>query len=144
MFVNWDFGGVCVRLVCVWVMGQKKKKVCIDLKFGSLFRLGTNGILSSSVESLSPLKGFPAAKLGPPRRLSENSDPSRRTSCCPQCQQNCEQELAKFVAKESEKPSSEVKLEGNRPPLPQWLQNAKARDGDAKTLDQAQVSFVYA
>lgn len=108
-----------------------------------MFRLGTNGILSSSVESLAPLKGFPAAKHYPPRRLSENFDPSRRTatSCCPQCTQSYEQELSKFVAKESEKTSSDVKSEGNQPPLPQWLQNAKARDGDAKTLDQTPVSF---
>ncbi|XP_062078580.1 protein SUPPRESSOR OF MAX2 1 isoform X2 [Humulus lupulus] len=95
-------------------------------------RLGTNGILSSSVESLSPLKNFPTTKLGPPRRLSENMDPSRRGgSCCPQCNSNYEQELSKLIAKESERSSSsEIKSEANttRPVLPQWLQNAKTSD----------------
>uniref|UniRef100_A0A803QAM6 Clp R domain-containing protein n=1 Tax=Cannabis sativa TaxID=3483 RepID=A0A803QAM6_CANSA len=111
-------------------------------------RLGTNGILSSSVESLSPLKNFPTtAKLGPPRRLSENMDPSRRGggggSCCPQCNSNYEQELSKLIAQESEKSSSsssEIKSEettatGARPVLPQWLQNAKTSD-QTQTKDQ--------
>lgn len=95
----------------------------------------TNGILSSSVESLSPLKSFPTTSITQPRLLSENLDPTRRASCCPQCTQSYEQELAKLVAKESEKSS-----EAAQPPLPQWLQNAKARDGHAKTLDETQVS----
>ncbi|KAF2318368.1 hypothetical protein GH714_006117 [Hevea brasiliensis] len=38
-------------------------------------RLGTNGILSNSVESLSPLKGFPTITPIPLRRLAENLDP---------------------------------------------------------------------
>lgn len=90
-------------------------------------RLGTNGILSSSVESLSPLKGYAPAKLGLPRRpgLSENSDPSRTASCCPVCSHGYEQELAKHVSNE---PETLVKPEGNRPPLPLWLQNAKSGD----------------
>lgn len=54
--------------------------------------------------------------------------------------QNYEKELAKVVAKESENPSSDIKPEAARPLLPQWLQNAKARDGDVKSLDQTQVS----
>nr|POE46094.1 protein suppressor of max2 1 [Quercus suber] len=104
---------------------------------GMFPRLGINGILSSSVESLSPLKGFTAGATAP-RRLSENLDPARRTSCCPQCMQNYEQELAKILPKEFEKSSSEVKSEAARPQLPQWLQNAKAHDDDAKTTDQTQ------
>ncbi|XP_048326299.2 protein SUPPRESSOR OF MAX2 1 isoform X2 [Ziziphus jujuba] len=100
-------------------------------------RIGTNGILSSSVESLSPLKGFPTT-IAPPRKLSENLDPSRRTNCCPQCMQSYEKELAKLVAKESENPSSDIKPDATRPLLPQWLQNAKTRDGDVKSLDQTQ------
>ncbi|KAM4125776.1 hypothetical protein ACB094_01G336500 [Castanea mollissima] len=104
---------------------------------GMFPRLGTNGILSSSVESLSPLKGFTGGATAP-RRLSENLDPARRTSCCPQCMQNYEQELAKILPKEFEKSSSEVKSEAARPQLPQWLQNAKANDDDAKTMDQTQ------
>ncbi|KAL5548972.1 hypothetical protein UlMin_004203 [Ulmus minor] len=99
-------------------------------------RLGNNGILSSSVETLSPLKGFPTAKLALPRSLSENLDPARRISCCPQCMQSYEQELGKLVAKESEKSSSEIKSEAAKQALPQWLQNAKACDGDDKTVDQ--------
>ncbi|XP_044463982.1 protein SUPPRESSOR OF MAX2 1-like [Mangifera indica] len=97
---------------------------------GMFPRIGNNGngILSSSVGSLSPFKGFPAATT---RRVSENMDPVRRMSCCPQCMQNYEQELAKLA----EKSSSEVKSEAARPSLPQWLHNAKAHD-DAKTVDQ--------
>lgn len=112
--------------------------LCIDFFFYCL-RIGTNGILSTSVESLSPLKGFPTA-IAPPRRASENLDPSRRSSCCPQCMQNYEKELAKLVAKDSEKSSSDVKPEAAKPLLPQWLQNAKAHDGDVKSSDQTQVS----
>lgn len=97
----------------------------------------TNGILSSSVESLSPLKGFPTAQ---PRLVSENLDPARGASCCPQCTQSYEQELAKLVVKESEKSSSESKSEAAQPPLPQWLQNAKAQDSNVKTSDQLPVS----
>ncbi|XP_044472031.1 protein SUPPRESSOR OF MAX2 1-like [Mangifera indica] len=96
---------------------------------GMFPRIGSNGngILSSSVESLAPLKGFPTA---PTRRVSENMDPFRRMFCCPQCMQNYEQEVTK-LAKEFEKSSSEVA----RPSLPQWLHNAKVHD-DAKTVDQ--------
>ncbi|XP_061989680.1 protein SUPPRESSOR OF MAX2 1 [Rosa rugosa] len=99
-------------------------------------RMGmTNGILSSSVESLSPLKGFSTAQ---PRLVPENLDAARRTSCCPQCTESCEQEVAKLVAKESEKSSSESKSEAAQPALPQWLQNAKAQDSNVKTSDQLQ------
>ncbi|XWS16908.1 hypothetical protein CRYUN_Cryun33cG0022000 [Craigia yunnanensis] len=105
---------------------------------GMFPRLGSNGILSSSVESLSPLKGF-ATTTAQPRQLYENLDPARKTSCCPQCMQNYEQELAKLLAaKEFEKPSSDIKSESTRPALPQWLQNAKVHDGDIKTIDQSQ------
>lgn len=103
-------------------------------------RLGSNGILSSSVESLSPLKSaFQTTAAALPRRVSENLDPARRMSCCRQCLQNYEQELAK-LSKEFEKSSSEVKSEVARPLLPQWLHNAKAHDGDDKTAEQTEVS----
>jgi len=105
----------------------------------SMCRLGTNGILSSSVESLSPLKGFPSVTLAPPRRFSENLDPARRMSCCPDCMRNYEQELAKIVPKEVEK-SSGVKSESAEPPLPQWLRNAKPQDGDVESSDPTVVS----
>ncbi|XVF88051.1 hypothetical protein PTKIN_Ptkin19aG0018200 [Pterospermum kingtungense] len=106
---------------------------------GMFPRFGSNGILSSSVESLSPLKGF-ATTAAQPRQLSENLDPARKTGCCPQCMQNYEQELAKLsAAKEFEKPSSDIKSEATRPVLPQWLQNAKVHDGVVKTVDQVQI-----
>ncbi|XVE71757.1 hypothetical protein DITRI_Ditri10aG0177300 [Diplodiscus trichospermus] len=105
---------------------------------GAFPRLGSNGLLGSSVESLSPLKGF-ATTATQPRQLSENLDPRRKTGCCPQCMQNYEQELAKLLAsKEFEKPSSNIKSESPRPALPQWLQNVKVHGGDLKTVDQMQ------
>ena len=109
----------------------------------SLFRMGrmgaTNRILSTSVGSLSPMKGFPPASIDQPRLLSENSDPARRAPCCPQCTHRYAQELAKLVAKESETSSSET--EAAQPLLPQWLQHAKAHDVHSSTLDQTQVSL---
>lgn len=104
------------------------------------YRLGTNGIFGNSFESLSPLKGFPTATVAPPRRLSENLDSARRTSCCAQCLLNYEQELAKLLPKGFEKSSSEVKSEATRSPLPQWLQNAKAHEGESETINQTQVN----
>ncbi|KAF5461800.1 hypothetical protein F2P56_017869 [Juglans regia] len=101
-------------------------------------RLGTNGIFGNSFESLSPLKGFPTPTAAPPRRLSENLDPARRTSCCAQCLLNYEQELAKLLPKGFEKSSSEVKSEATRSLLPQWLQNAKAHEGESETINQTQ------
>ncbi|XWS70907.1 hypothetical protein CRYUN_Cryun03dG0090700 [Craigia yunnanensis] len=107
---------------------------------GMFPRLGSNGILSSSVESLSPLKRF-ATTAAQPRQLSENLDPARKIGCCSQCMQNYEQELAKLLAnKEFENPSSKIISESTRPTLPQWLQNAKAYDGDVKTVDQMQTT----
>lgn len=104
-------------------------------------RFGTNGILSSSVESLTPMKNFPTAITALPRRVSENMDPAQKMSCCPQCMENYEQELGKLEGQEFEKSSSEVKSEVSRSSLPQWLKNAKALDGDVKTTDQSQVCF---
>ncbi|GMI81129.1 SUPPRESSOR OF MAX2 1 [Hibiscus trionum] len=105
---------------------------------GMFSRLGSNGILGSSVESLSPLKGF-ATTTAQPRQPSENFDPSRKTGCCPQCTQNYKQDLSKLLAaKEFEQRSSDIRSESTRPALPQWLQNAKARDSDVKTVDQTQ------
>ncbi|EEF29205.1 ATP binding protein, putative [Ricinus communis] len=103
---------------------------------GMFPRLGPNGILSSSVESLSPLKGFPTVTPALLRRPTENFDPARRTSCCPQCMQSYEQELAKITPKESERSSSELKSEATQTLLPQWLKNAKSQDIDTKSFDQ--------
>ncbi|KAI4335468.1 hypothetical protein L6164_014112 [Bauhinia variegata] len=100
-------------------------------------RLGTNGILGSSLESLSPLKGLPTATITPLRRAFEDLDPALKTTCCQQCMQNYWQELA-AVSKEIEKSDSEIKSETARPPLPQWLQNAKTNSDNAKVMDQTQ------
>lgn len=88
-------------------------------------RFGSNGgILSSSVECLSPMKGFPMPASSLTRRVSENMDPSRRFSCCPQCTEKYDQELAKLQ-------SSEVKSDATQPhSLPPWLQNAKSNSND--------------
>ncbi|XP_010278065.1 PREDICTED: protein SUPPRESSOR OF MAX2 1-like [Nelumbo nucifera] len=100
-------------------------------------RLGNNGILSSSVESLTPLKSFPIAATALQRRPpSENMDPAQRTACCPQCMNNYEQELAKLVAKEVDKSASDAKTEAAWTPLPQWLQNAKPNLKDQSQLSQ--------
>lgn len=107
-----------------------------------MFRLGANGILGSSVGSLTPLKNFPTATTPLLRRISENSDPTRKTICCPHCSENYEQELAKLVANEYKKSSSEVKSEAAQPPLPQWLKNAKVLNTDTKSLDRSQVCLV--
>ncbi|OWM65885.1 protein SUPPRESSOR OF MAX2 1 [Punica granatum] len=97
-------------------------------------RLGTTGILGNTVESLSPLKNFSSTISNPSsRRLSENLDPTRKTSCCPKCTQGYEQELAKLKTTETEKSSPEVKSEpAARPALPQWLQNAKVHPTQGK------------
>ncbi|KAL2940219.1 Protein SUPPRESSOR OF MAX2 1 [Bienertia sinuspersici] len=88
---------------------------------GILPRFGSNGgILSSSVECLSPMKGFPMPAPSLTRRVSENLDPSRRFSCCPECTQKYDQEHAVLVAGQSEKSSADGKS------LPPWLQNAKS------------------
>ncbi|OVA16185.1 hypothetical protein BVC80_955g3 [Macleaya cordata] len=100
-------------------------------------RLGGNGILSSSVESLTPLKGFSTAATGMSRPPSENLDPARRTGCCPECMENFEQEVAK-LATESEKSSSDSKQEAARQTLPQWLQIAKPNNDNVKTTDHSQ------
>lgn len=97
-------------------------------------RMGTNGILGSTVDSLNPMKNFSSSMMSQvtlPKRLSENLDPSRRTPCCPKCSGDYEQELAKL--KESEKSSDEIKSN-----LPQWLQNAKTKD-QSQVKDQEQV-----
>lgn len=107
-------------------------------------RLGTNGILGTTLESLSPLKGLPTTTITPlVRRASENVDPAAASTCCPQCLRNCEQEVAD-VLKETEKSDTELKSEATRPPLPQWLQNARTTNDNAKVMDQAQVNLIKA
>ncbi|KAG9455975.1 hypothetical protein H6P81_000483 [Aristolochia fimbriata] len=101
-------------------------------------RLGSNGILSSSVESLTPLKGFPM--VGTPlsnKRLTDNKEPTRGANFCPSCSENYERELAKLVAKEFERSSSESKPE-TASPLPQWMQVAKFKNGVLQGMDSPQ------
>ncbi|KAF7806599.1 protein SUPPRESSOR OF MAX2 1 [Senna tora] len=90
-------------------------------------RLGTNGILGSSLESLSPLKAFPSPAITQPRRTA--------STCCPQCMQNYEKEAADIL-KEVEKSDSDVKSEAARLPLPQWLQNAKPNNDQTQSNSQ--------
>ncbi|XP_010914088.4 protein SUPPRESSOR OF MAX2 1-like [Elaeis guineensis] len=86
-------------------------------------RFGGNGILSSSVESLSPLKGFQAMSPDniPPCRPPERTNSSHQISLCKLCTENYERELAKLVSSEFEKSSSESRPE-SRQALPHWLQ----------------------
>ncbi|KAJ1433535.1 P-loop containing nucleoside triphosphate hydrolase [Sesbania bispinosa] len=99
----------------------------------------TNGILGTTLESLSPLKALQTTAITPLRRASENVDPAAAAACCPQCMQNCEQEVADML-KETEKSKSdtELKSEAARPSLPQWLQNARTNNDNAKVMDQSQ------
>ncbi|KAF5181784.1 Smax1-like [Thalictrum thalictroides] len=101
-------------------------------------RMGGSGILSSSVESLKPLKNFPSVTIPLARSLPVNIDPGRRTKCCPLCMQNYEQDLVKLKVKDSEKSSSEDKSEATRQALPQWLQIAKSDSVNNKLPDQLQ------
>ncbi|EHA8589516.1 Protein SUPPRESSOR OF MAX2 1 [Cocos nucifera] len=86
-------------------------------------RFGGNGILSSSVESLLPLKGFEAMSPDniPPCRPPERVNSSHQISLCKICTESYERELAKLVATEFEKSSSESRPE-SRQALPDWLQ----------------------
>ncbi|XP_077238253.1 double Clp-N motif-containing P-loop nucleoside triphosphate hydrolases superfamily protein [Tasmannia lanceolata] len=101
-------------------------------------RLRGNGILSSSVESLTPIKGFPIeGTTCSTKRQSENTDPAREVNCCPTCLKNYEHELTKLLGKECEKPTSDAKPE-SRQPLPQWMQIAKLNNGGIKAVEQPQ------
>ncbi|KHN17552.1 hypothetical protein glysoja_005749 [Glycine soja] len=100
-------------------------------------RLGTNGILGTSLESLLPLKTLSTTTIPSLRRASENIDPSAVSICCPQCMQSCEQEVAEML-EETKKSDTELKSEAAKPSLPQWLQNAKTNNDNGKVMDQAQ------
>ncbi|KAL5066099.1 hypothetical protein RYX36_027836 [Vicia faba] len=104
---------------------------------GMFPRLGTNGILGTTLESLSPLKTLPATTITPLRCASENVDPAAASICCPQCIRNCEQEVSDML-KETEKSDAELTSDATRPPLPLWLQNARPNNDNAKVMDQAQ------
>ncbi|KAK4760683.1 hypothetical protein SAY87_005576 [Trapa incisa] len=105
-------------------------------------RLGTTGVLGSSVESVFTLKNFPAAiSSSSSSRLAEHLDPAQKIKCCPLCTQGYEQELRKLKATDWEKSSPEVKSNAAvrvRSSLPQWLQNAKVNpdQGEEVVLNQ--------
>ncbi|KAK7329847.1 hypothetical protein VNO77_24028 [Canavalia gladiata] len=100
-------------------------------------RLGSNGILGTSLDTLSPLKTLPTTTITPLRRPTENLDPAAASICCPQCMQSCDQEVADML-KETDKSDAELKSEAARPSLPQWLQNARTNSDNTKATDQAQ------
>ncbi|XP_073003916.1 protein SMAX1-like [Typha latifolia] len=103
---------------------------------GNMFsRLGGNGILSSSVETLAPMKGFAAMGTAaiPLRRppLLESTVTSttstRAAAMCQLCTGSYERELAKISAEEAEKSSSK----------PHWLQLGTLGNGTVAS-DQLQ------
>ncbi|MCD9561462.1 hypothetical protein HAX54_020585 [Datura stramonium] len=94
-------------------------------------RLGNERILGSSLDPLNSLRSFTGPVPALPRRVPENLNPRLRTSCCPQCKEKFDRELAKLVS-EFENSSSEGKSESPRPQLPQWLQSAKLKN-DSET-----------
>lgn len=98
-------------------------------------------ILGSSIESLSPMKFFPTPPISQLRHESETLNVDPRTTCCPQCMQKYEQELQKLMNEESEKSPSGVKTDSNHPPLPHWLQKAKADAPNAEPVDSKQVAL---
>lgn len=97
------------------------------------YRLGANGILGTSKESLPPVRSFPAATpvVGvPPRRFApslDSSESSQKSSLCSLCVEDYERELAKLVAKEFERLSSTSKKESGQP-LASWLLMPKDHD----------------
>ncbi|OIT31296.1 protein suppressor of max2 1 [Nicotiana attenuata] len=101
-------------------------------------RLGNERILGNSLDPMNPLKSFTAAPVPAlPRRLPENSNPRLRMSCCPQCKEKFEHELAKLVSEFENSSAEEAKSEFPRPQLAQWLQNAKLKN-DTKVTAPSQ------
>lgn len=100
-----------------------------------------DGILSSSVEALALPEGSPPIKQTsiPLRRPSETTTTgtSKRHMLCSQCTESYERELAKLVAKEFEKSSSDWRPEP-RPSLPNWLQIATPSSDTKRSSDQFQ------
>lgn len=105
-----------------------------------VFRLGTERLLSNSVESLNPLKTVTSPLPALTKCVLENSGTAPRSSLCPKCLENYDKEQAKLAA--IEKSFSEAKQD-SQPSLPAWLQNAKLNTTDAKTEDESQVVVYY-
>ena len=129
-----------VDCVILWLM-LNVLVLSVDVVILWLFRLGNERVLGSSLDHLNPLKSFAGPVPSLPRRVPENLNPRLRTSCCPQCKEKFEHELAK-LASEFENSSSEAKSESPpRPQLPQWLQSAKLKN-DSKATALSQVYFL--
>eukprot|EP01018_Ginkgo_biloba_P007119 Gb_27727 [translate_table: standard] len=109
---------------------------------GLFSRFVNPGILSSSMESLIPLKAFPA--LAPTPRSIESNNCVQKMSCCSQCMVNYEQERASMEEEKkarmaSASPHSRSADQGQQA-LPLWLQIAKSANGvkgsDMQAKDQ--------
>ncbi|PKU76396.1 protein SMAX1-LIKE 2 [Dendrobium catenatum] len=87
-------------------------------------RVGANGILATSKETLSPVRSFPPRRSAP---SLDRSDSSQKSSLCSLCMEDYERELAKLVAMEFERSSSATKEKSGNP-LPSWLRIAKEQD----------------
>ncbi|GMH23275.1 hypothetical protein Nepgr_025118 [Nepenthes gracilis] len=97
-------------------------------------RLGPNGILSSSIESLNSFKSSPAAGPTLIKSVPRSPSLSQRLSCCPQCSENFELELAKLKSEQEDKSTSEFKSDATQQLLPLWLRNAKVHNADLRGM----------
>lgn len=105
-------------------------------------RFMSSGIVSNSMESFFPLKGFPSI-VHTPKKSREPNDSIQKMNCCSQCMSTYEQELALMEQEEKKahmlsttSPQSKS-LDQGQQALPQWLQIAKSANG-AKGPDMVQ------
>ncbi|CAM8920791.1 unnamed protein product [Rhodiola kirilowii] len=85
-------------------------------------RLGSTGFMGNSMQPVTPIKSLTTSIDSFYRPLSDNSDPALKITCCPQCKDSYEKELANVMSTELEMSSTETTL------LPVWLQTAKTTD----------------
>jgi hypothetical protein len=108
------------------------------------YRFMSPGIVSNSMESLFPLKGF--SSIAPtPNKSRESNDSIQKVNCCSQCMSSYEQELALMEQEKkahmlSTTPPQSKSIDQGQQALPQWLQIAKSANG-AKGPDMVQVSI---
>ncbi|KAG9148739.1 hypothetical protein Leryth_013417 [Lithospermum erythrorhizon] len=100
-------------------------------------RPGSDRLLGNPWEHLNGLNSFPTPTSTLSSRLSESSNATKNSSCCPQCLEKYEEELADF-AKEFENSCYDEKLEATPTQLPQWLRNAKIQDNRINGSDFSQ------
>lgn len=104
-------------------------------------RFMSPGIVSNSMESLFPLKGF--SSIAPtPNKSRESNDSIQKVNCCSQCMSSYEQELALMEQEKkahmlSTTPPQSKSIDQGQQALPQWLQIAKSANG-AKGPDMVQ------